>query len=97
MRRDPASGTSDLYEFRISLFDHGNPEYFLFFIQNFKMTFVATETLDTTAKVQCLCIIVCGKALRQFDLLSADVENMDTFLIMNDLLKGLVCYFPPLN
>ena len=32
LRRDPTSITSDLYEFNMSLFDHGNPEEFLLFI-----------------------------------------------------------------
>ena len=31
MRRDPTSITSYLNEFRMSLFDHVNPEEFLFF------------------------------------------------------------------
>ena len=31
MCRDPTSSMSDLYEFRMSLFDHSEPEEFLFF------------------------------------------------------------------
>ena len=30
LRRDPKSSTSDLYEFMISLFDHGDPEEVFF-------------------------------------------------------------------
>ena len=33
--RDLTSSTSDLYEFRMSLFDHDEPEEFLLFVQNF--------------------------------------------------------------
>ena len=81
----------------MSLFDHGEPEELLLFVRNFQMNLADMGTLETEVKFWYLCMLVRGEALRQFDLLSADVENIDTFLIMNDLLKGLVCYFPPLN
>ena len=32
LHRDPKYSTSDLYEFRMSLFDHGEPEEFLFLL-----------------------------------------------------------------
>ena len=38
LRRYPKSSTSDLYEFKISLFDNGEPENVLLFVCNFKMT-----------------------------------------------------------
>ena len=50
--RYPTYITLDLYEFRMSLFDHDRPEEFLLFVQNFQMTRVATVMLDTEAKVQ---------------------------------------------
>ena len=64
---DPTSSTSDLYEFRVSSFDHDRSEEFLLFFQNFKMNLVATETLETDATVQYICTFVYGEALRQFD------------------------------
>ena len=36
------SSTSELYEFKISLFDHGDPEEFIFFVRNFNGTPAAT-------------------------------------------------------
>ena len=72
--------TSELYEFRMSLFDHGEPDEFLLLIWNSKMTLAATETLDMDAKVQYLCTLFRGEALRKFDLMSTDVENTDTSL-----------------
>ena len=65
----------DLYEFKMFLFDHGKPEEFLLFINNFNMTLLAIGTLDTEAKIQHLCTLVCGEALSKFDLLSTDVKN----------------------
>ena len=39
------------------------------------MTLAAAGMLETGSKLQCLCTLVRGEALRQFDLLSADVES----------------------
>ena len=96
LHRYPTSNTSDLYEFRISLFDHGDPEKFLLFIRNLKMTLEATGTLKTDVKVQYLRTIVHRETLRQFDFLSSDVENTDISLIVDYLLKYLAWYFQPL-
>ena len=94
LRRDPASITSDLYEFRMSSFDHGEPLEFLLFVRNFQMTLTAMRTLETEAKVQYIHTLVHGELLRNFDLLSADVKNIETPLYVDYLLKGLTWYFP---
>ena len=67
------------------------------FVQNFQMTLAAKGTLETEAKVQYLCTLVCGEVLHQFDLLSADVKYIDTPLDVDYLLKGLAWYPPPVN
>ena len=77
----------------MSLFDHGKPEEFLLFVQNFQMSLAAMVTLETEARVQYLHTIACGEVLRQFELLSADVKNKETPLDVNYLLKVLVWYF----
>ena len=43
--KDPTSSRSDLYEFKMSLFDHGDLEDFLLFIPNYNMTLAAQEML----------------------------------------------------
>ena len=70
--RDPTPSTSDLYEFRMSLFDYVEPEEFLLFMQNFPMNLAATGMLEMEAKVQYICVLVRGEALRHFDLVSSD-------------------------
>ena len=50
MRRDSTLPTSDLYEFKISLLDNGEPEEFLLFFRNFNMTLAASRTLEAGAK-----------------------------------------------
>ena len=45
LRREPMSTTSDRYEFKMSLFDNGNPEEILLFVHNFNTTLAASGTL----------------------------------------------------
>ena len=77
LRRDPTSSTADLYEFKMSLFDNGNPEEFLLLVRKFNTTLVDSGTLETGAKVQYLHMLVNGEALHQFELLYADVESTE--------------------
>ena len=91
--RDPMSSTSDLYELRMSSFEHGGPEEFIFFVRNFQMTLADTGTLETEAKVQYLRTFVCGEALLKFDLVSSDTENTETLLYVDYILKDLAWYF----
>ena len=63
LRSDHMFSTSNLYEFKMSLFDHGNLEEFLLFIRNFNITLAATGTLEMDAKSQYLCTLVRGGAL----------------------------------
>ena len=58
------------------------------------MTLAATGTLEMEAKVQYLHTLVCGEALRPFDLVSADAKNTETQLDVDYLLKGLAWYSP---
>ena len=85
---------SDLYEFRMYLFDHSEPEDFILFVKFFQMIIAATKTIETEANIQCFCTLVCGEALRHFNLVSADAKNTETLSDMDYLLKGLV-RFPP--
>ena len=60
------------------------------------MTNAKSGTLDTGAKIQYLCTLVCGEALRHFDSFSDDVERTET-LTAENIIKGLALYFPPIN
>ena len=86
----------NLYEFKMSLFNHGKPEEFLFLIQNLNTNIEATGTLDTDAKIQYLCTLVRGEAFCQFDFFPNDVENIET-LNVDYSIKGLALYLPPVN
>ena len=94
--RDPTSSTSDLYEFKMSLFEHGHPEEFLLFMKNFNMTLTSTGTLNMDSEINNLCTLVRGEVLHQFDLLYADVENTET-LNVDYYIRGLSFYFLPVN
>ena len=41
LRRDPKLSTSELYDFKMSLSDNGEPEDFLLFVCNFNMNLAA--------------------------------------------------------
>ena len=88
LRRDPTLHMSDLYEFKISLFENGEPEEFLLFVCNFNMTLAVSEMLKLGAKYQYLSNIFRREALRQFDSLSDDVESAET-LKVDYIIRGL--------
>ena len=64
-------------------FDNGNPEAFVLFVCNFKMTNAASGTLEAGSKVQYLRIPVCGEALHKFYSLSADMESVEPLTVEN--------------
>ena len=66
----------------MSLFDHGKLEEFLLLVQNFNMTLATIGTQEADEDIQYLRKLVHGEALHQFDLLSSDMENTDTSLIV---------------
>ena len=75
MRRDLTAENSDLYEFKMALFDNSKPEDFLLFFRNFNIIIKVWVTLKAGAKIQCLCSLVRGEVLCQFDALSAEAES----------------------
>ena len=50
LHRDPTSEKSDLFEFKMDLFDNINPEDFLLFVQNFQMYLGASGVLTACSK-----------------------------------------------
>ena len=88
LHRDHTSPTSDLYEFKMSLFDNGQPEELLLFSCNFNMTITASGTVEAGAKCQYLCTPVRRKPLCQFDSLYADIESTQN-LNVDDIIKIL--------
>ena len=60
------------------------------------MTLLASGTLEAGTKYQCLLTLVLRDALRQFDLLSADIEITEA-LNVDYTIRGVAWYFPPVN
>ena len=96
LRRDPASAKSDLYEFKLALFDNGKPEEFLFFISKFQMTLKAAGTLASGVKIRYLSMIVCEEVLHQLNMLSSEVKST-TLEHLKSIILGLRAYFFPVN
>ena len=81
MRRDPASEKPDRYEFKMALFENGNPEWFFLFVRNFNMTIKASVILETAKKVKYICTLVRGDALIQFDWMYSDVKSTNPLTV----------------
>ena len=80
----------------MALYDNGDPEEFLLFIQNFNMALKASKTLKAGVNIQYLPTLVRGEALRQFDtsfseVVSSSPENMTSNIL------GLGMYYFPVN
>ena len=77
----------DLYEVKMALFDNGDLVELFLFISNFDTNLKASGTLKSSAKIQYLCMLVRGKALRQFGALTAEVgsatpENLTPIILV---------------
>ena len=60
LHRDSTYPTSDLYEFKMSLFENGELEEFILFVCNFDMALAVSGTLESDVKFQCLCTLFHG-------------------------------------
>ena len=58
LRRYPMSEKLDFYKFKMALFYNGEPEDFLLFVWNFKMTINAPVTLADNTKLQYISTIL---------------------------------------
>ena len=76
----------------MALFENGELGEFLLFVQNINITFLESWTLETGVKIQYICTLVRGEALREFDSLSEDVEGLKP-LTMVTIIIELTSYF----
>ena len=58
--RYPTSAKSDLYEFKMTLFDNVNPEEFLLFIRNLQTTLEASGKVAAGVKIRYLRLMIHG-------------------------------------
>ena len=65
-------------------------------VRNFITTLAASGTLEADTEFQYRRTLVREESLRQFDLLSTDIESKET-LNMDYIIRGLSQYFPPVN
>ena len=90
--RDPTTEISDLYEFKIALFDNSDPGKFLLFVRNFQTTLEDSVALTISTNIQYLCMILYGKVLRQLDTLSVEMGSK-TMTHLSCNVFGLGNYF----
>ena len=80
----------------MALFDNGNMEEFLLFVQNFQMTLEASGELTSSANIQYICTLLHGEALSKLDTLSVKVVIMTT-ANLNRIILGLGAQFYSIN
>ena len=86
----------DLYEFKMALFENGDPEEFLLIVGNFQISLKASGTLASGANIQYLGTLVRGKALRHLDTFSGELVST-TSENLKSIIFGLCIYFFPFN
>ena len=84
----------DLNEFKMTLFDKGNPEEFLLFMKNLKMTIKALVNLTTRTNIMNPLTILHGEAIYQFNTLCDQVGSTN-MTHLNSIILDLGMYFPP--
>ena len=90
------SEESDLYEFKMALFDNGDPEEFLLFVRKFQMTLKASASLSVNSNIQYLCTVLRDEVLIQLDTLCSQVRSMNK-THLNHIIFGLGTYSFPVN
>ena len=80
----------------MALFDNGNLEEFLLFVQNFQMTLEASGELTSSANIQYICTLLHGEALSKLDTLSVQIV-IRTTAHLNRIILGLGAQFYSIN
>ena len=86
----------DVYEFKMALFDNGNPEEFFLFIRNFQTNIKASGMLAAAKKIQYLLMLLHGKVLRKLGTLTFEV-GITTVTYLNLIILGLGPYIFTVN
>ena len=60
LSRDPTSSLSEIYEFKMALFENGEPEEFLLFMRNFNMTLVESGMMSMGTEIKYIRNLVRG-------------------------------------
>ena len=58
MRRSPASAGSETYEFKMTIFENGEPKDLLQLLMNFKNTIDRTETTKVAGIIKFICTLL---------------------------------------
>ena len=77
-----------MYEFKISLFDNGKLESFLFLILNIKMTLEASVMFADNVKLHYLSTLLRGESLCEFDNFCIQIRIL-VVIHLNQLVLGL--------
>ena len=82
-----------LYEFKMALFNNGNPEEFLLFVRNLQMALKASGALAASTAIQYISMLFHGETLPQIYALCVKVRSTTTTHLNCNIL-GFGTYFP---
>ena len=75
MCRYPASDASKTYKLKVQTFENDKPEEFLQMMKDFKTGIDGTGTTSAPGKIEFLRTMLCGEALREFDVIESQVVS----------------------
>ena len=80
----------------MAFFDISEPEEFLLFAQNIKITLKVLGTISANTKLRYICTLLCVEAIFQFDTFCAHMGSTTT-THLNQIIFGLGTYFSAVN
>ena len=72
---NPTSRASDMYEFKMNLFDNCGTEGFILFQRNHQITIEASGNITVGDKIHYLHTLICGEALHKFETICRKIGN----------------------
>ena len=78
----------------MTFFNNSDPEEFLLFVINFTMSIQDLGILTASAKLQYLCTLLCGEALRKFDTFYDQLGSTNTAHVSRIVLDVDMYSFP---
>ena len=89
MRHNPTSLGSEIYKFKMTIFENDQTEELLQFLKNFKKAVNGTCNTAVIGRIYYLQILIRGEVLREFDILSRK-KNSTTSAQLKEIQQGLL-------
>ena len=95
-RKNPTSATSDIYRYKMALFENGQLDEFLLFVQYLQNTIDTIRVKLAAENIQYMRKLLCEKGLCEFETPSG-TTSFTTNVNQNQIILGLGTYLFPIN